>query len=221
MILKCKYSNHSAANLDFLQPSEIDKSWQGIKTLVRALPKAAMKLRKRALNWGEEDKLWFWPCLHLVVVCMSAKQQCEHQSPDTSELLLLWIREQVEARGSREATGIQRRKPGREILWRKNSQELALNQPVWPRLWPEFFFLQAGLINIFSKGQSWLWKHQVELQHEPPIAIWEFSKNLWIYIVHPSAIYCQKWSNGLRIFNHGNKNVANTHSKLKIHFQMF
>ena len=54
-----------------------------------------------------------------------------------------------------------------------------------------------------------------------PIAIWDFSKNIWIYIVHSLAIYCQKWSKDLGIFHHGNRNFANRHSKLGINFQMY
>lgn len=48
--------------------------------LVRVLQKAVVGLRERMLNWGQETELQFWPCLHLAVVCKSARQRCEHRA---------------------------------------------------------------------------------------------------------------------------------------------
>ena len=62
----------SVAKLDFVQPSELKKSQQWTRTLGRALPKAAVGLREKALNWGQETEVQFWAWLHLAVVCTSA-----------------------------------------------------------------------------------------------------------------------------------------------------
>ena len=43
-----------------------------MRTLGRVPQKAAVGLREKALNWGQESEVQFWAWLHLAVVCTSA-----------------------------------------------------------------------------------------------------------------------------------------------------